>query len=147
VSALDVSVQAQIVNLLKDLQGELGLTLVFIAHDLAVVRQISNRVAVMYLGKLVELGTREQIFGEALHPYTQALLSAIPLPDPVVQRRRERIVLAGEVPSPIAPPAGCRFHTRCPYAMAHCATIEPALRDAGDGRLVACHLVHPPDDA
>jgi oligopeptide/dipeptide ABC transporter ATP-binding protein len=146
VSALDVSIQAQIVNLLKDIQDELDLTLFFIAHDLAVVRQLATRVAVMYLGKVVELGPRDSIFEDPRHPYTQSLLSAVPIPDPLFERKRKRIVLSGDVPSPITPPSGCRFHTRCSYAMAHCRTIAPALRSTGNGRLVACHLVHPPDD-
>jgi oligopeptide transport system ATP-binding protein len=144
VSALDVSIQAQIVNLLKDLQDQLGLTLLFISHDLAVVREVAQQVAVMYLGKIVELGPRDAIFGDALHPYTQALLSAVPIPDPPLERARARIVLAGDIPSAVNPPSGCRFHTRCPYAMAECTTIEPILREAGRGRQVACHLIHPP---
>ena len=141
ISALDVSIQAQIVNLLKDIQETLGLTLLFIAHDLALVRQIATRVAVMYLGKIVELGTRDSIFDDPQHPYTQSLLSAVPIPDPSAERERTRIVLTGEVPSPINPPAGCRFHTRCPFAMDRCRTVEPRLEPTPGGRVVACHLV------
>jgi oligopeptide transport system ATP-binding protein len=143
VSALDVSIRAQIVNLLSDLQEELDLTLLFIAHDLSVVRHLANRVAVMYLGRIVELGSRDEVFGNPRHPYTQSLLSSVPVPDPAEERARERIVLSGDVPSPIEPPSGCRFHTRCPYAMPECSTIEPQLLPLAGGSLVACHLVHP----
>jgi oligopeptide transport system ATP-binding protein len=140
ISALDVSIQAQILNMLEDLQEQFNLTYLFIAHDLAVVRHISNRVAVMYLGKLAELTDRNTLYNNPLHPYTQALLSAVPIPDPLVEEHRSRIILEGDVPSPAHPPQGCNFNTRCPRAMGICREMEPEFKDLGRDHWVACHL-------
>lgn len=141
ISALDTSIQAQVVNLLRELQAKFGLTYLFIAHDLSMVRQISDRTVVMYLGTLAELATRDELYSHPLHPYTQALLSAVPIPDPQIEAKREPIALEGEVPSPANPPSGCRFHTRCPIAVDMCKDVEPDWREVAPEHWVACHLV------
>ena len=141
VSALDVSIQAQVVNMFKDLQKQLGLTYLFIAHDLLIVKHISDRIAVMYLGKLVELADADEIYRNPMHPYSKSLLSAVPVPDPDTARSNQRIVLEGDIPSPLNAPSGCPFRTRCPHATDICAQSMPALTDRGDGHFVACHLV------
>jgi len=141
ISALDVSIQSQVVNMLEDLQQEKGLTYLFIAHDISVVRHISDRIGVMYLGSMVELAESFELCSHPLHPYTQTLLSAVPLPDPDKSRARSRILLEGDIPSPINPPKGCRFHTRCPYATERCKTEAPELKEVETGHFVACHLM------
>ena len=140
IAALDVSIQAQVVNLLEELQDRLGLTYLFISHDLSMVRHIADRVAVMYLGRIAELGPRDALYGRPLHPYTQALLSAVPEPDPDIETARRRIILKGDVPSPANPPEGCNFCTRCPKVMDICRRVEPAFREVEPGRFAACHL-------
>jgi len=141
ISALDVSIQSQVVNMLEDLQEELGLTYLFIAHDISVVRHISNRIGVMYLGCMVELAESYELCNHPIHPYTKTLMSAVPLPDPIKSRANQRILLEGDVPSPINPPSGCRFHTRCPYATDRCKQEMPKLKEYGPGHFAACHLL------
>ncbi len=141
ISALDVSIQAQVVNMFEDLQQELGLTYLFIAHDLAIVKHISSRIGVMYLGKLVELADSDTLYAKPIHPYTQSLLSAIPIPDPKASRAQKRIVLQGDVPSPLNPPSGCRFRTRCPYATEQCAAEVPVFKEYETGHFAACHRI------
>jgi oligopeptide transport system ATP-binding protein len=141
VSALDVSIQAQIINLLMELQRELGVSLLFISHNLAVVRHISHRVMVLYLGKVMEIAERDDFYARPLHPYSQALISAVPIADPRLERVRPRVLLQGDIPSPINPPSGCRFRTRCPKATAICAAQEPAMRNYGTGHFAACHHI------
>jgi oligopeptide transport system ATP-binding protein len=141
IASLDVSIQAQVVNLMEELQERMGLTYLFIAHDLSMVRHISDRIAVMYLGKIVELTDRNSLYTSPLHPYTQALLSAVPIPDPVVEEQRQRIILEGDVPSPSDPPKGCNFNTRCPLVTDVCHEAEPEFKQASPGHWVACHLV------
>jgi len=141
ISALDVSIQAQVMNLMQDLQKQLNLTYLFIAHDLAAVRHISDRVAVMYLGRIVEIADADAMYKNPQHPYTKALISAVPVPDPTRRGSRDRTVLGGEVPSPLNPPSGCTFHTRCPLAEARCKSESPQLRDLGEGHKAACHLL------
>jgi oligopeptide transport system ATP-binding protein len=145
VSALDVSIQAQIINLMQDLQAELGLTYLFISHDLGVVKHIADRVAVMYLGKIVEIADKKRLYANPRHPYTQGLMASIPVPRP--GRRRERMVVRGDVPSPSDPPPGCRFHTRCPHVMEVCRHLEPRLLEVEPGHAAACHLVNPPEES
>ncbi len=145
IAALDVSIQAQVVNLLEDLQDQFGLTYLFISHDLSMVRHIASRVAVMYLGRIVELAPREELFNNPLHPYTRALLSAVPDPDPSTEQASKRIILQGDVPSPANPPKGCNFCTRCPQVMAICRSVEPLYQELTPGRFVACHLYETPD--
>ena len=141
ISALDVSIQSQVVNMLEDLQAEKRLTYLFIAHDISVVRHISDRIGVMYLGQMVELAESYELCSHPIHPYTQTLLSAVPLPDPVKSRARQRILLEGDIPSPLDPPSGCRFHTRCPYATERCSAEQPKLKEYGPGHFAACHLL------